>query len=110
MAFSLRLPSILDRQARAKADQLGLPLNGLICVALDAFLNGRSALVPSVPVPVDDLKPVLGSHGGMPLRTAAPSPVQSLASAPARVGPVDPLLSRENRRKLARQGRHQRNK
>ena len=57
MAFSLRLPPILDRQARAKADQLGLPLNGLICVALDAFLNGggsssvKSPLAPSVPLP-----------------------------------------------------------
>ena len=39
MAYSLRLPDALDAAARAKADYLGISLNALLCVALDAYLR-----------------------------------------------------------------------
>lgn len=39
MAFSLRLPPDLDLEARRRADQIGVPLNGLICFALDFYLR-----------------------------------------------------------------------
>ena len=39
MAYSLRLPDTLDASARAKADYLGISLNALVCVALDAYLR-----------------------------------------------------------------------
>lgn len=112
MAFSLRLPPILDRQARAKADQLGLPLNGLICVALDAFLNGGVSSVRSASPPVDQVKPVLGSHGGMPLRPVDPSPVQTspapsapLSQPPAGASKAERRAFTENQRLLRKAGR-----
>lgn len=40
MAYSLRLPDALDAAARVKADYLGISINALICVALDAYLRG----------------------------------------------------------------------
>jgi hypothetical protein len=39
MAYSLRLPDALDVQARQRADTMGISLNSLICVALDAYLK-----------------------------------------------------------------------
>ena len=44
MAYSLRLPDALDAAARAKADYLGISLNALLCVALDAYLRVPAAL------------------------------------------------------------------
>lgn len=46
MAYSLRLPDALDAAARTRADYLGISLNALVCVALDAFL--RAAADPAV--------------------------------------------------------------
>ncbi len=40
MAYSLRLPDALDAAGRARADYLGISLNALLCVALDAYLRG----------------------------------------------------------------------
>ncbi|MEY4737042.1 MAG: hypothetical protein RL302_1361, partial [Pseudomonadota bacterium] len=37
--YTLRLPDALDAAARAKADYLGISLNALLCVALDAYLR-----------------------------------------------------------------------
>lgn len=70
MAFSLRLPPALDLEARKRADQIGVPLNGLICFALDLYLRGGVAAVPSQTI-VDDLdfeNPRRVSRGGMPLQ------------------------------------------
>ncbi len=47
MAYSLRLPDALDVQARQRSGQMGISLNSLICVALDAYLK-PSDLVASV--------------------------------------------------------------
>lgn len=40
-AFSLRLPEPLEREARAHAKRVGISLNSVLCVALDAYLGGR---------------------------------------------------------------------
>ena len=42
MAYTLRLPDALDAAARSKADYLGISLNALLCVALDAYLRAPS--------------------------------------------------------------------
>ena len=39
MAYSLRLPAQLDADARARCERLGISLNALLCVALDAYLR-----------------------------------------------------------------------
>ena len=69
MAFSLRLPPALDQEARVRAEQIGVPLNGLICFALDLYLRGGDnappVAIPSPPkakpppVAKSALKPVL---------------------------------------------------
>lgn len=56
MAYSLRLPDALDAAARAKADYLGISLNALLCVALDAYLRGPAALpTPHAEAPLGEL-------------------------------------------------------
>jgi hypothetical protein len=47
MAYSLRLPDTLDAAARAKADYLGISINALVCVALDAYLRSPDRPVAS---------------------------------------------------------------
>ena len=53
MAYSLRLPNTLDAATRAKADYLGISINALVCVALDAYLRSpdRPAAPGSEPQP-----------------------------------------------------------
>lgn len=45
MAFALRLPPRLDTLARAHSDYMGISLNALVCVALDAYIRGVSVTV-----------------------------------------------------------------
>lgn len=47
MAYSLRLPDALDAAGRARADYLGISLNALMCVALDAYLRGPIDVQPA---------------------------------------------------------------
>lgn len=54
MAYSLRLPDAIDASARAKADYLGISLNALICVALDAYLRAPNAPAPNNPIPENE--------------------------------------------------------
>ena len=42
MAFSLRLPPALEADARSRCERLGISLNALLCVALDAYLRAPS--------------------------------------------------------------------
>ena len=72
MAFSLRLPLGLDADARARADALGITLNGLICVALDAYLRPSAAV---------GLPLVVASQGGHVVPAAVES-VKALVSSP----------------------------
>lgn len=118
MAFSLRLPSALDREARIRADQIGVPLNGLICFALDLYLRGGSAAGRPETI-VDDLdfvNPRRVSHGGMPLKIpqsaklpSKPPSVAFKASPAPNSLPVDPLLgaklSKAQRRDITAQAR-----
>ena len=56
--FSLRLPETLEADARAKAAQLGISINALVCVAVDAYLRGvalqpiAEPLAPSPTIPL----------------------------------------------------------
>lgn len=69
MAFSLRLPPALDNEARIRAEQLGVPLNAVICFALDLYLRGGSAGQPSAVLgEIDTANPLRVSRGGMPLK------------------------------------------
>lgn len=40
MQATFRLPDALAAAARARADYLGISLNALVCVSLDAYLRG----------------------------------------------------------------------
>ena len=58
-AYPLRLPDALNAAARAKSVYLGISLNALLCVALDAYLNRPgedldlvSSVKPPEPEPV----------------------------------------------------------
>lgn len=44
MAYSLRLPEDLDARARERAQAIGISLNALVCVALDAYLRSGISL------------------------------------------------------------------
>lgn len=69
MAFSLRLPPDLDNQARIRAEQLGVPLNAVICFALDLYLRGGAVGQPlQVVDELQTLNPQRVSRGGMPLK------------------------------------------
>lgn len=90
MAFSLRLPPSLDNQARIRAEQLGVPLNALICIALDHYLRGGSGGQPSLVVDeLDMANPGRLSRGGMPLKAKS---AEGLA-AKLGVKPPRPVLS-----------------
>ncbi len=58
MAYNLRIPRALDIEARGRCERLGISLNALICVALDAYLRqpvagpeGLASALPAVPQP-----------------------------------------------------------
>lgn len=92
MAFSLRLPPSLDLEARKRADQIGVPLNGLICFALDLYLRGGgvSGRAETIVDSLDFENPHRVSRGGMALKipqspkvpTSRP-PAGDLRKAPA---------------------------
>lgn len=72
MAFSLRLPPALDNQARIRAEQLGVPLNAVICFALDLYLRGGASGQPSNVVDaLDMVNPRRLSRGGTPLKVSS---------------------------------------
>lgn len=70
MAYSLRLPDALDAAARAKADYLGISLNALLCVALDAYLRH-----PADP-PAPASQPAPASERQSKTTPSSPEPVQ----------------------------------
>lgn len=52
-AFNLRLPPALDAAARLRAEPMGISLNALMCVALNAYLQAApGAPVVAVPGPM----------------------------------------------------------
>ena len=84
MAFSLRLPPALDHAARARSEQLGISLNGVICLALDLYLRGGDnappAATPALPSP-PEVKP-------LPVAKNALKPVLKASVVPS--GPPSP--------------------
>lgn len=85
-AIPIRLPADLERDARQRADRLGISLNALACVALDAFLRAP----PVAPAPVD-LAPSGFESGHLPVLQTPQAP-----QTPAK-------LPRAERRRLKRQ-------
>ena len=59
MAYSLRLSPALEALAREKSDYLGVSLNALICVALDAYLSRSDGSQHLSERPANDLPPVV---------------------------------------------------
>lgn len=49
MSYPLRLPAQLDAEARERSERLGISLNALIAVALDAYLRGQPPAVKAKP-------------------------------------------------------------
>lgn len=72
MVFALRLPPRLDTLARAHSDYVGISLNALVCVALDAYIRGVSFVAP-VPSPealdlVHTVPPKADTGGKLPAK------------------------------------------
>ncbi len=119
MAFSLRLPPSLDLEARKRADQIGVPLNGLICFALDLYLRGGGAAAGRPETIVDSLdfeNPRRVSRGGMPLHLPQsekvppkPAPVAFRPAPAPKPLPTPPVpgekLSKAQRREITAQAR-----
>lgn len=60
MSYPLRLPPKLDAEARERAEHLGISLNALIAVALDAYFRGQPSGTqpkPGQPAKVNSPKP-----------------------------------------------------
>ena len=85
--FSLRLPETLEADARAKAAWLGISMNALVCVAVDAYLHGVA------------LQPV--AEPASPTLTPTPSRLPITTPEPVKTLPVR-LPTRQERRKLER--------
>ena len=124
MAFSLRLPPALEADARSRCERLGISLNALLCVALDAYLRtpsqpaaqhpaeGREAaglvsVSTTCTTPVE--APAACVAAPVPEPLPAPVPRQKpVLTAPPLAAPVPPpvavapALSRAERRRLER--------
>lgn len=103
MAFSLRLPPALEADARARCERLGVSLNALVCVALDAYLRAAPPVAPAdsqaltlppapAPAPLDVPSTAPATTRKKPVLTAPPLPV-----------PAPPPISRAERRRLERE-------
>lgn len=86
-SFPLRWPPALKARAQDRAAALGLSLNGLVCVALDAYLSAPAA----APVPPPAAAP----------KAAPAAPAAAPRTAPAvapEAAPAAPTMNREQRR------------
>lgn len=81
MVSTLRLPDQLASDARERCARLGISLNALVCVALDAYL-GRVAAPEAV---------------------LLPSPLVEVPGVPVAAPGASPVLSRKERKRLAAQ-------
>ena len=108
MAFNLRIPAALESEARERCERLGISLNALVCVALDAYLR-QGAAAPEPAATVDAGPRDADAPGRKPDISAAPAkskPVLTASpfTAPARVAPkpvLGPNASKAERRALA---------
>ncbi len=92
MAYSLRLPDALDASARAKADYLGISLNALVCVALDACLRSPGEPAAARPEP---------EQGGQ--KPSKTSPASAEPEQPAKLSRAEKqaIYEREKRERQA---------
>ena len=106
MAYSLRLPTQLDADARLRCERLGISLNALLCVALDAYLRQP-----------DQPGQAAGQAGGQPAGQAQTVAAAAQSSpeggqAPETVDPSYPVfaaaLTKAQRRELTAQQRQAR--
>lgn len=126
MAFSLRLPPALEADARSRCERLGISLNALLCVALDAYLRTPSQPAAQHPVegreaaglvsvsttcttPIEAPAACVAAPVSEPVSVPAPVPRQKpVLTAPPLAAPVPPpvavapALSRAERRRLER--------
>ena len=75
MSFNLRIPAGMDVLARLKAGQVGISLNALVLIALDAYL--KSDAMPSIA----DLDPPKASRTGT-VKVAKTHPGEPKVSSP----------------------------
>jgi hypothetical protein len=95
MAYSLRLPAGLDADARARCDRLGISLNALLCVALDAYLRTPEDAPKQGKPGQGDISAVTGTEPDGTAQPSKPPPRPVLAAA-------IPKLSKAQRREITR--------
>lgn len=93
MAYNLRLPAALDADARTRCERLGISLNALLCVALDAYLRGDS------PSPNTEDSPGVAGPGPAAAGRFVAEPGLP-GAAPQAGGPAK--LSKQQRREITR--------
>lgn len=103
MAYSLRLPEALDAAARARAEHIGISLNALVCVALDAYLRGPlDAAAGAASQPVARVEPGIAAGAGAERSEADEAPEPEVYQIPKH----NPLgFTRKERREFERQQR-----
>ena len=115
MAFNLRLPETLETDARARCERIGISLNALVCVALDAYLRGPEpakgqgiapqavavAPHPPAPGPAPTRKPELVA-GLSKLRERAAKPVLTAKPLPPLKPVLGPKPTKADRQRLAK--------
>ncbi len=92
MAYSLRLPDALDADARQRCQRLGISLNALLCVALDAYLRAPQD------APKQGQGDISAVTGPEPDGTDRPAIRVKPATAPAGI----PKRSKAQRREITR--------
>lgn len=106
MAYNLRLPDALDADARARCERLGISLNALICVALDAYLRGATQGQPQAETPINPGFAGIEPDGavrylaGPSLPASGPTP--AAAGGAGRAPGTPAKLSKQERRELTR--------
>lgn len=81
MAFSLRLPPALEADARARCERLGISLNALVCVALDAYLRAPSQ--PAAPAAAQHPAESREAAGLVSVSTTCTTPLEAPAACVA---------------------------
>ena len=71
-SFPLRWPPALKARAQDRAAALGLSLNGLVCVALDAYLSAPAA-APAAPAAAPRTAPAVAPEAAPEAAPAAPT-------------------------------------
>lgn len=95
MAYSLRLPPALDADARARCERLGISLNALLCVALDAYLRGATPAAQTPDSPGQAGPEPADSYTDLVELAPAKAPAPAVRSGPEK-------LTKAQRREITR--------